>query len=129
MSRTPGGIAISVVAPITLFVSALLVSISLPASAGPDLKKGAEVFEDVCAMCHGEQGQGGEDFEAPKLAGQFDWYLITQLENFRAGIRGTHADDENGQVMRPMAMAIPEGSIEDVVAYILTLDANYVEED
>jgi cytochrome c553 len=94
-----------------------------------NIENGAEVFEGVCTMCHGEQAQGGEDFEAPKLAGQHDWYLIAQLENFRAGIRGTHEGDDNGQVMRPMALALKEGDVEDVVAYIMTLDPNFVEED
>jgi len=53
------------------------------ASADSNIDKGAEVFESVCTMCHGEQAQGGEDFEAPKLAGQHDWYLELQLNNFR----------------------------------------------
>lgn len=97
--------------------------------ADGDVEKGAEVFEGVCTMCHGEQAQGGEDFEAPKLAGQYDWYLISQLENFRSGIRGTHEDDDNGHVMRPMALALKDGDVEDVVAYIMTLDPNFVEED
>lgn len=97
--------------------------------ADGDIENGAEVFEDVCAMCHGEQAQGGEDFEAPKLAGQHDWYLILQLENFRSGIRGSHEDDENGQLMRPMALALEEKDVADVVAYIMTLDQNFTEED
>ncbi len=124
MAGLPKKIAISTVALFTVsFV------ISLPVAASPDLEKGAQVFEDVCAMCHGEQAQGGEDFEAPKLAGQFGWYLRRQLDNFRAGIRGTDPTDENGQVMRPMAIAIPADSIDDVVAYIQTLDANFRERD
>ena len=97
--------------------------------ADGSIEQGAEVFESVCTMCHGEQAQGGEDFEAPKLAGQYDWYLILQLENFRSGIRGTHEGDDNGQVMRPMALALKQGDVEDVVAYIMTLDPNFVEED
>ncbi len=97
--------------------------------ADGDIDKGAEVFESVCTMCHGEQAQGGEDFEAPKLSGQHDWYLILQLENFRSGVRGTHEGDDNGQVMRPMALALKEGDVEDVVAYIMSLDPNFVEED
>lgn len=93
-----------------------------PAAGDPD--KGKQVFE-VCVVCHGEQAEGNEDIGAPKLAGQHAWYLITQLENFRAGIRGTHEDDDNGQVMQPMAVPLSDEDIANVVAYIGTLDPNY----
>ncbi len=89
---------------------------------------GGVIFEDVCSMCHGDHAQGGEDFEAPKLTGQYGWYLETQLHHFRAGIRGTHEEDGNGQVMRPMALGLSDQDIEDVVAYIMTLDPDCVEE-
>lgn len=86
-----------------------------------DIERGRELFE-VCVTCHGEFGEGSEDFGAPRLAGQHDWYLITQLENFRTGIRGLHEDDENGQVMQPMAVELDDRDIEDVVTYIMTLE-------
>jgi cytochrome c oxidase subunit 2 len=102
---------------------------SAQAAADGNAQKGAEVFEDVCSMCCGEQAEGGEDFEAPKLAGQYDWYLKIQLSNFRKGIRGTHKDDDNGHVMRPMAMVLSDTDVDDVIAHIMTLDANFVKED
>lgn len=114
-----------------IFGSGLIVACTfLPqaALAEADVAKGKIKFV-VCEACHGEQGQGNEGFGAPKLAGQRDWYLVTQLENFRAGRRGVHEDDENGQVMRPMAMALTDEDIENVVAYIGTLDPNFVDED
>lgn len=85
--------------------------------------RGAELFT-VCEVCHGESGEGNEDFGSPKLAGQHDWYLVTQLTNFRDGLRGAQEDDENGQVMAPQAASLDDQDIEDVVAYIMTLDAN-----
>ena len=105
----------------------LLVALTSLAEGNPE--QGAEVFDDICTICHGEQAQGGEDFEAPKLSGQHDWYLTLQLNNFRAGIRGTHEDDENGLIMRPMALTLSDKNIADVVAYIVTLDPNFVDED
>jgi cytochrome c oxidase subunit 2 len=115
-------LATASIAPLCLFFSSQV-------SADGNAEQGADVFEGVCTMCHGEQAQGGEDFEAPKLSGQYDWYLKTQLDNFRKGIRGTHEDDDNGHVMRPMAMGLSDRDVDDVIAYIMTLDANYVEED
>jgi len=96
-----------------------------PALAGDAaVERGAEVFDD-CSICHGDYAEGGEDYGAPKLAGQLDWYLIRQLKNFRAEFRGIAEGDEFGPVMQPMATDLEDQDIDDVVAYIMTLDANY----
>ena len=93
-----------------------------------DASHGAELFT-VCQACHGERAQGKEWVGAPKLSGQHDWYLVTQLFNFRDGLRGTHADDQNGRVMAPMAANLDDQDVADVVAYILTLNPNPASED
>lgn len=90
------------------------------ATDDPMLDKGAAIFEN-CMACHGERAMGDEDNEAPRLAGQHAWYLVTQLENFRAGVRGMHEDDDNGQMMQAMASGLSDEDIEAVVAYIATL--------
>ena len=75
-----------------------------------------------CATCHGNDGEGNAALGAPALAGQNDWYLVTQLENFKAGYRGNLPDDSYGQQMRPMAQTlVDEQGILDVVSYINTL--------
>ncbi len=81
-----------------------------------------ESLYQVCAACHGDKGQGNPDTRAPRLAGQYPWYLEQQLRNFRDGLRGTDSGDVNGQVMRPMALALADDqAVADVVAYIATL--------
>ena len=76
----------------------------------------------VCAACHGEDGAGNPDTQAPRLAGQHPWYLERQLRNFRAGVRGVDTADVNGRMMRPMANGLPDDqAVTDVVAYISTL--------
>jgi len=81
-----------------------------------------ESLYQVCAACHGPKGMGNPDTFAPRLQGQHGWYLERQLQNFRAGIRGVDSLDQNGQVMRPMAMGLPsDDAVRDVVAYIQTL--------
>lgn len=97
-------------------------------SAEAALERGEELFDD-CSVCHGDYGEGGEDYGAPKLAGHLDWYLIRQLKNFRAGIRGTEEGDEYGPVMQPIAVELEDQEIADVVAYIMTLDQNYDPEE
>jgi len=59
---------------------------------------------------------------APALAGMSDWYLVTQLKNFKHGIRGAHATDRYGPQMASMTgMLTNDQAIDDIVAYINTL--------
>jgi cytochrome c oxidase subunit II len=51
-----------------------------------------------------------------------DWYMVTQLNNFRQGIRGAHPKDMYGPQMASMAAILSdEQGIKDLVAYISTL--------
>jgi len=73
----------------------------------------------VCSTCHGPQGEGMQEMNAPRLAGRESWYLIRQLQNFKAGIRGSHPDDVYGRQMAPMAQILADAqAIEDVAAYL-----------
>ena len=75
-----------------------------------------------CAACHGTQGAGNLDLNAPKLAGQSDWYLKRQLMNYKTGLRGTHEKDMFGRQMTAMVMTlVNEAAVDNVVAYINTL--------
>ncbi|MEJ2602867.1 MAG: c-type cytochrome [Gammaproteobacteria bacterium] len=72
-----------------------------------------------CAECHGSDGRGRDDTDAPALAGRSDWYLLRQLENYRAGRRGYHPDDERGQRMAASAAQLPDdAAVRAVVTYI-----------
>ncbi len=76
----------------------------------------------ICAACHGTDGEGNEQLNAPKLSGQQAWYLTQQLNAFKSGIRGTHDDDIYGRQMRPMAMTLTnDAAVANIVAYIQTL--------
>jgi cytochrome c oxidase subunit 2 len=47
---------------------------------------------------------------------------VTQLNNFKARIRSSHAEDRYGEQMALMADILPnEQAVNDVVAYINTL--------
>jgi len=81
-----------------------------------------KIYFATCVQCHGADGRGNIDEFGPPLAGASDWYLLTQLQNFKAGARGTHADDVTGAKMRPFSMTLPtEQAMKDVIAYIGTL--------
>lgn len=76
----------------------------------------------VCAACHGQQGEGNEAMNAPRLAGQEAWYLRRQMEAFQQGLRGTAKGDTHGAQMRPMALAVSDPTaLENLIAYIGTL--------
>ena len=76
----------------------------------------------VCAACHGQQGEGQQALNAPKLAGQSPWYLKRQLQNYQSGARGAHPDDVYGRQMAPMAATLAsEAAIDNVIAHIRTL--------
>jgi cytochrome c oxidase subunit 2 len=94
--------------------------------APPTLKQntaqGQKLFATTCAACHGADGQGTWAMNAPRLAGMSDWYLVTQLKNFKHGIRGAHPKDMYGPQMLSMAAILAnDQAIDDLVAYINTL--------
>ena len=86
-----------------------------------DVARGAKLYTS-CAACHGANGEGNQSLNAPRLSGQSDWYLVTQLENYQTGARGAEPGDVWGAQMRAsVAMLSDEGAIEDVVSYINSL--------
>lgn len=95
--------------------------IAPPATIEGDAGHGADLYA-ACAACHGVDGRGNETLAAPALAGQNDWYLATQIRNYRDGRRGTHKDDVNGATMRPLvAVLVDDAAIADLVAYVNSL--------
>jgi len=90
-----------------------------------DTTRGKELYVLTCLACHGEKGMGNKALNSPRLTGMSDWYMVTQLQKFRAGLRGDHPDDAIGLQMVPFAKALPdEQSLLDVVVYINTLGTN-----
>ncbi|MEO8009044.1 MAG: c-type cytochrome [Betaproteobacteria bacterium] len=76
----------------------------------------------TCAACHGPDGRGVQSTNAPALKGMSDWYLVTQLHNFKQGIRGAHPKDMYGPQMASMAATLTSDQVtDDLVAYINTL--------
>lgn len=94
-----------------------------PASTldGGDAAKGQGLYM-LCASCHAIDGTGSEPQGGPPLAGQSDWYILTQLEKYKAGIRGRDPRDAFGLMMQPMSLTLAdEQAMKDVIAHIMTL--------
>jgi cytochrome c oxidase subunit 2 len=104
----------------TLAVAALLTLTSAGAFAA-DPTRGKTLYA-TCGACHGANAEGMEALNSPKLAGQEEWYIIRQLQNFKAGIRGNNPRDTYGLQMAPMAQLLADdAAMADVAAYIKTL--------
>ena len=90
-------------------------------SAAIEDDKGKALFAP-CVACHGANGEGNMALNAPGIAGQSETYLVRQLWEFKKGLRGAEEGDTIGAQMRPMAMALPDGTaIANVAAYIASL--------
>lgn len=78
------------------------------AYAGGDPAAG-KAKSTVCAACHGADGNSqSPDF--PRLAGQYDDYLVQALHDYRAGRR-------KNPIMGPQAAKLSDQDIEDLAAY------------
>lgn len=80
-----------------------------------DLAAGKQKAEQVCAACHGANGVSAvADF--PKLAGQYNEYLIRALKDYKSGAR-------KNPIMADQASKLSERDIDDVAAYFSSLQA------
>ena len=87
-----------------------------------DPQKGQSLYQ-LCATCHGQKAEGNPAYQAPRLAHQHDWYLLTQLKHFKAGIRGKAPNDTFGIQMQAVTMTLAdEQAMKHVIAYIKSLD-------
>ena len=108
------------VSDLAAFVSSMPVSKSSESTVKGDVTAGKASYM-ICQTCHGPKGGGNKALNSPKLTGLQDWYIVRQLKNFKAGIRGTKSGDLFGMQMRPMAMTLAnEEAINNVAAYIAT---------
>ncbi len=78
-----------------------------------------EVHYKLCIACHGADGKGNKQLKAPSLVDRSDWYLLTQMRNYKTGVRGNDPKrDPVGMTMRPITMTLDEQAMVDVVSYI-----------
>lgn len=95
-----------------------------------DPNRGSILYSEEirCSQCHGSTGQGliqpyGKGSDAPRLAGQHDWYLIRQLRNFKAGVRGDPKDKFAMEMRVKAKIGISsEQDIRDLAAYLSNIE-------
>jgi len=94
----------------TLAVAAAIVALGAAAGAhAADLAAGRAKATEVCAACHGADGNSqSPDF--PKLAGQHPDYLAKALRDYASGAR-------KNPIMQGFAAGLTKQDIENVAAY------------
>ena len=97
------------------FIFSLMILLPLaPVSKAADSTNGEQLYQK-CIMCHGENGQGKESRNAPRIAGQYDWYIVTALKDFKSGAR-------KNPTMMPYIENLSESDYEDLAAYISSME-------
>ncbi|MBL8446281.1 MAG: cytochrome c4 [Zoogloeaceae bacterium] len=100
----------------SLLLSLLLVAGSLHAQdkgAQADMAKAKQTAEQVCAGCHGADGNSQIPAN-PKLAGQHKEYLTKQLKNFKGGASGP---ERVNAIMNGMAAPLSDGEVVALATY------------
>jgi cytochrome c553 len=101
---------------ITLFRAITILTLGLQGHAlAQDAARG-EVIYRTCIECHGDHGQGLKAKDAPKIAGQFDWYIESSIKQFKAGER-------KNPTMLPFIKGLSDQDIKDVSLYVSKLTA------
>ena len=94
---------------IALISAAAFAVLGAPAIA-KDYEAGKKKVQEVCAACHGEDGNKGMTPDTPHLGGQYYDYLVHALEQYKKGKR-------QNPLMSPMAQPLTDEDIRNVAYY------------
>lgn len=90
-------------ADVAAYVSALPPREPRPAPEAQNAAHGADIFDNLCAGCHGYSGEGSSATRVPRLAGQHPEYLAEQLRDASEGGRPSMERD-HARVLRPLSV-------------------------
>jgi cytochrome c553 len=98
------------------FLGILLLGLFLNCSllAVASVEKGKELYTS-CVQCHGDKGLGNAAEQAPMIAGQYDWYIISSVKAFKAGV------ERKNPKMLPYIKNLSDQDITDLAAYVSSL--------
>lgn len=91
--------------------------LDVPTPEGADIDNGKDIYKGDCKVCHGRKGEGKTSKDSPQVAGQYDGYLLRQIEMFKDKKR-IHADDPEDDSFDDYS----DQEILDIVGFITTLD-------
>ena len=94
---------------------AAFATLMIASTAGAaDIQKGREKADQVCAACHGKDGNTPIDPSYPKLAGQAADYLVEALKGYKN-------ESRKNAIMVGQAKALSSADIENLAAYYASL--------
>ena len=96
---------------------AVLLLAALPAHAAGNAESGKAKAAQVCAACHGPDGNKPSDPTQPILAGQYYDYLVRALTDYKIGRR-------NNPIMKGFAAQLSKQDIEDLAAWFSSQKSN-----
>lgn len=94
-----------------LLISILFVAITHTARAEGSVAEGAKKIA-ICTACHGKDGNLTVK-DGPKLAGQHEAYLLTQLQEYKKGNEGSRYSP----IMSPLVANLGAQDLADMAAY------------
>lgn len=94
----------------TILLLAVAACVASPAFAGGDAAAGAAKAKEVCATCHGVDGNQPLQPDFPKLGGQHYDYLLHSLKAYKSGAR-------KNAIMAGQAKPLTTKEMEDLAAY------------
>ena len=81
------------IADISAYIEALPMNTHNETGPGIDIEYGKKLYQDHCADCHGESGEGDAHSTYPRVHGQHYHYLVRQLLWIQNGRRRNANDD------------------------------------
>ncbi len=87
------------------------------AFASGNAERGAAKAKQVCAACHGADGNTPLTPEYPRLAGQHEDYLYKALRDYKAGAR-------KNAIMGAQAAGLSRQDMQDLAAYFSRLQGS-----
>ena len=98
-------------------VTLLAIVFAGAAQAAGNAEAGKTKAAQVCAACHGPEGNKPTAPENPVLAGQHQDYLVKALKDYKSGKR-------NNAVMKGFAATLSGQDIEDLAAWFASQKSN-----
>lgn len=99
---------------IAAYLSVLPELASMPSSVSREERvRGASVYAQHCASCHGANAEGHDGLFASRLCGQYSGYLTRRLAEVAARTRG-----DADAVMQGVVDAVPSDDLQAIVAWL-----------
>lgn len=78
------------------------------------------IYLTKCVSCHGVHGEGNKEKNAPRIGGQYDWYIKSQIKEIKSNKRS----NGNTKKMLPFVKSLTDEEINSLSKYISLLSIN-----